>query len=101
MSSGGSWRSPSISTTASPPGRVEPGAERRLMAEVPGEPHEPQALVAGREAARRSHEPSVEPSSTMQDLVVAERRESRRETHAKLLDGVELVVDRHTTEITP
>ena len=44
--------------------RVEAGRERGLMAEVPREPEQAQALVARREARAASHEPSVEPSST-------------------------------------
>ncbi len=63
--SGGSWRSASMITTASPGGEVEPGRDRQLVAEVPGQEQE---LHPWRRAARSSsivsRLRSVLPSST-------------------------------------
>jgi len=76
------------------PGRVEPGRERDLMAEVPREPQEAQALVAGRKAPQHVPRAVGRPVVHEQDLVVAEIREGRGQPAPELLDGVTLVVDR-------
>ena len=57
MSSGGFWRSPSIVTTIAPAGPGEPRVHRRVLAEVPLEPHGPDAPVGRVEALEHRERP--------------------------------------------
>ena len=101
ITSGGSWRSASISTTASPRAASSPAVSATWWPKLR---ESFSSRSRGSRAARlgsASQEPSVDPSSTSRISYVAERREGRGEPSPELLDESRCFVeDGATTEST-
>ena len=94
ITSGGSCRSPSIVTTASPAGRFDPSGERDLVAEVAREADEADVRVDGRDRDEPGPRPVGGAVVDDHDLVWAQGLDRRSHARVQLRHERLLVEDR-------